>query len=1132
MQEKLRDENFMKYIDRFDIVCLTETHIQHGQIDMETTFKSYCGFMAEALNLTSTYGRLSGGVLMLIRDNLKHLFKPITIEVNNCVALKLDKKWLGLNSNIILIGCYLPPQESQFWNNSEHGFGMELLDKCLLDIFDACGPFEYLLMGDLNARTAKRNMVNIDIQDSEEIRHTAGWSDFERNSRDGKCNTFGEQLLEFCSINDSVIINGLCKYNFDGGFTCIRPQGSSVVDYFVASTGCLEQLKIKTMKIHNEIYSDHLPIVMTIHMNLNDFSNSKEAPCKSNIMKLRWDQSKAGIFKSRLYSTKSTKKVEEACKLVTKNVDEALNIFNNCLKEAGATMIKRKSKNKSNKLYMKKDTKQWKDNEYFEQKHETENILCDYQNTGEQCDRLLYINSRKDFNKMRNMKRDNYEKERSDALIANLCNSQFFWRDIKSIVGVSTNAISSKISLSEWKDHFSKVFSEPYSSDDLKTPKHECDHNHVTYNHELDTMITETEVRSAIRRLNNGKASGIDEIVSEMIKEGEDIVINFLTRLFNEIFTKGIFPTEWSKAIVVPIHKKGNKDVPNNYRGISLINSTCKTYTSILNTRLYTWLETNNAICPQQAGFRQKFSTTDHIFTLYSVIERCMSKQGQKCYVAFVDLTKAFDKVRHESLLSTLKEHGIHGRFLGAIRSMYTSLQACVRDANGNVSELFPCPTGVRQGCILSPTLFSMLINGLAETVNLNGKHGIQLLPGLMELLILLFADDIALLSLTPIGLQHQLNILKTCCDRLHLTVNENKSKIMIFRKGGRLNRHEKWTFGGRALEIVNEYCYLGFVFTTKLSIRKGVHHMVLKAKKALNFLSKLIHNCKYITRDCYFRIFESKILPILIYGSEVWGTMKLDSIETIHMMACKRYLGLPKNTPNRMIYGELGRYPLYITTYIRCVKFWLRILKLQDTRLTKQAYLMQLSMTENNKQCWASSIKNILAQSGFYHVWICQGVGDVNLFLDQLKTRLIDMFIQDWSGTLDSRERYHEYRLFKSLLTPEKYITFINVRSKRISFTMARTNTLPINANLYRFSKNTEDRYCFMCNMQLEDEYHILLVCPLYKDIRQKFLGQLLDKPLSYLLGGLNTKVTYKVAAFILHSLKLRKKQIAIKST
>ena len=92
---------------------------------------------------------------------------------------------------------------------------------------------------------------------------------------------------------------------------------------------------------------------------------------------------------------------------------------------------------------------------------------------------------------------------------------------------------------------------------------------------------------------------------------------------------------------------------------------------------------------------------------------------------------------------------------------MYESLVSCVR-VNNELSDIFECPVGVRQGCVLSPTLFSLFINQLANYISENGVHGVQLLPNLLELFILLFADDVALISTTPGGLQ---------ADRLHPTL-------------------------------------------------------------------------------------------------------------------------------------------------------------------------------------------------------------------------------------------------------------------------------------------------------------------------------------------------------------------------
>ncbi|WP_294046725.1 reverse transcriptase family protein, partial [Thiolapillus sp.] len=166
-----------------------------------------------------------------------------------------------------------------------------------------------------------------------------------------------------------------------------------------------------------------------------------------------------------------------------------------------------------------------------------------------------------------------------------------------------------------------------------------------------------------------------------------------MTKLFNTIFDKGIYPSEWAKAIIIPIHKKGNIHSVDNYRGVSLLSIISKCYTSVLNTRLYTWLEENERIVETQAGFRRNYSTTDQIFNLYAIAQKCLNKKGQKLYVAFVDFRKAFDSVRHDKLLQAVQQEGVKGKFFASIKSMYDSLLSCVR-ANNDYSDFFECPVG------------------------------------------------------------------------------------------------------------------------------------------------------------------------------------------------------------------------------------------------------------------------------------------------------------------------------------------------------------------------------------------------------------------------------------------------------
>ena len=187
---------------------------------------------------------------------------------------------------------------------------------------------------------------------------------------------------------------------------------------------------------------------------------------------------------------------------------------------------------------------------------------------------------------------------------------------------------------------------------------------------------------------------------------------------------------------------------------------------------------------------------------------------------------------------------------------------------------------------MLSPTLFSIVINEIATSVANEGKHGIQLLPGLIELFILLFADDLALLSCSPHGRQVQLECVHRLCMELGPKINTEKSKIMVFRKGGFLGRYGQWPIDGNQLEVVNKYVYLGFTFTTSTSLQESAKQLALKGKRALFDVLRLHSRLEQMTRNTFFKIFDSKIQPLLLYSSGVWGVLVKDNnpTESVHL--------------------------------------------------------------------------------------------------------------------------------------------------------------------------------------------------------------------------------------------------------
>ena len=210
------------------------------------------------------------------------------------------------------------------------------------------------------------------------------------------------------------------------------------------------------------------------------------------------------------------------------------------------------------------------------------------------------------------------------------------------------------------------------------------------------------------------------------------------------------------RFFIIPIFKKGDKNEASNYRGITLLSIIGKLFTRILNSRLNAWAEEYNIYVEAQAGFRKGMGTTDNIFILNSLITHSIN-QNERLYCAFVDFTKAFDFVVRDILWFKLIRLGVRGKMLNIIKSIYSSVKSRVKHDN-TLSEPFTCNIGVRQGECLSPFLFAMYVNDFEAELAVKGIEGINI--GMLNLYILLYADDIILLGKTPEDLQKALSVL------------------------------------------------------------------------------------------------------------------------------------------------------------------------------------------------------------------------------------------------------------------------------------------------------------------------------------------------------------------------------------
>ena len=195
------------------------------------------------------------------------------------------------------------------------------------------------------------------------------------------------------------------------------------------------------------------------------------------------------------------------------------------------------------------------------------------------------------------------------------------------------------------------------------------------------------------------------------------------------------------------IRKKGDPCDPDNYRGITLLSCLGKLFTACISARISTFMDEDNKLGPEQAGFREEFSTSDHIFTLYSIIEYYKLKKG-RLYCAFVDYSKAFDQIERSSLWLKLLQNGISGKILNIIKNMYSKAKSCIK-SDGKLSEFFSCSRGVRQGENLSPIMFAIYLNDFNTFIqdkcdgllDLNASCEKQF-DIYLRLYVLLYADD------------------------------------------------------------------------------------------------------------------------------------------------------------------------------------------------------------------------------------------------------------------------------------------------------------------------------------------------------------------------------------------------------
>lgn len=1020
-------------------------------------------------------GKGHGGIIAFVKDKIATKTFCIPSQSNNIL-------WIFINfgpAKLLLAVVYFVPRNSTTENVKEPIF--DILMQELAQIKTDHSPTRTYIVGDFNGRIADSVEDGSDVTIGNDV-IIPGSIPTPRTSEDHIINIRGKELLAFCSAANFTIANGrIGKDKEIGNFTCLTSNGASVVDYLLIEADAVNS--IHDFEVGENYQSDHFPLFFNIcdvgidfepeHDSL--FSNDNSIPPPQRI---KWRTDYCDDFINNLSADSTSENLSNVLNLCNSGDFEVAthnltNIIHSC---ADSMVIKPKP-------VRQKSDEPWFDDECRSSKRLMKAKLRIYRKNRNSDNLDIYKVCKTSFRDLTKDKKELYKKSQllrlKNSISSN--NSREFWNLLRANIAQQTYIAADK-----WFQYFSRLYSELFK--DVPVPSDLPQFPHPEFEYILDREISTDEVSKVLRNLKSNKAPGIDGVPIECWKNAKDIAI-ILTAFFNSLYNGSCYPELWKTAIIVPIHKKGDLNNPTNYRGISLLPGLGKIIIGVLNNRLIQWAEINSFFIDSQNGYRHGRSTIDSIFTIYSVVKSSFYKKPRVfVYCAMVDFLKAYDSVPRELLYKKLLSYGISEKFVNYIKSMYNGVRARVRCESNRLSELFECPIGLRQGCILSASLFITYLNDIENFFIENGVGSFKL--GVKRIIMQLFADDLALMDSTIGGLQRKLNLLSDYCTKWGLSINKLKTKIIRF-KSGRIAHNEKWHIDGQSIEIVDKFDYLGLTLASSMSWCHAIDSRIVKAKKAMFLTFSRMKQFGRVPRKIMLKIFDTQIAPVLLYGCELWGLSDLTKVETVATKYYKILLSVPQNSSIDFARGELGRRSLKLSIYKRVLSYWFKLLTSDPNTSISNAYKTLYELAESNKECWALRVRQLLFSTGFGEVWFNQGVGDVKVFMYLFNQRICDMENQEWHDHVNHYGSLRSYRELKDLPSLEQYLD-VDLPFKTIRlFTKLRGGFLPFEANAGRWIKPTvpyDKRLCTLCAMKvIENEAHVLFDCPVWALYRRQ---------------------------------------------
>jgi hypothetical protein len=380
--------------------------------------------------------------------------------------------------------------------------------------------------------------------------------------------------------------------------------------------------------------------------------------------------------------------------------------------------------------------------------------------------------------------------------------------------------------------------------------------------------ISPTLVEEKLKQLDINKTAGIDRVHPHVLNKCASSLSVPLALVFSLSLETGVVPIAWSLANVTPIHKKGSRLQAANYRPVSLTSVPCKVLESIIRDALEYHLSTNQLLNPQQHGFVPKKACVTNLLETVDFVTKNLAMK-KSIDIVFLDFAKAFDKVPHHRLLHKLRAYGIDGQVLAWFKAfLHNRKQRVV--LGDNISEWCDVTSGVPQGSVVGPVLFSIFINDM---------------PDLFRNICKLYADDCKILAVVDnaqqiADLQSDIDAAVNWSKTWLMELNVEKCKVMHIGRNNPKSQYTMTTSNTPTyLQKTTRERDLGVILSDDAKNGHQVDSAVAKANSMIGILKNT-----FVSRDLFIwkKLYTAYIRPQLEFAVAAWNPYLLKDTEKL----------------------------------------------------------------------------------------------------------------------------------------------------------------------------------------------------------------------------------------------------------